>query len=286
MAGDFSRELERRVLEQGRAPAVVGLDPRADALPRDVAPGQPPAARIVAFYEAVLPVLARHVPMVKPNVAFFEAHGADGWRAYETTCRAARAAGLLVLADVKRGDIGATAEAYAQAHFALADAVTLHPLLGSDSLAPFLARCRDDGKGVFVLVRTSNPSASELQDLRTPDGTLSEAIARLVHRWGAELGAAAGYSPVGAVVGATWPKELAALRALMPRAWLLLPGTGAQGGRVADLGPAFDARGLGALVAQSRTVLQAFAPGERAWLARVDEAAAAFARDVQAVARR
>src|SRR5687767_14790382 len=142
MASDFSRELARRILEQGRAPAVVGLDPRPDALPRDLAAGQPPAARITAFYEAVLPVLARHVPVVKPNVAFFEAHGADGWRAYETTCRSARAAGLLVLGDVKRGDIGATAQAYAQAHFALADAVTLHPLLGSDSLAPFLEGCR------------------------------------------------------------------------------------------------------------------------------------------------
>jgi orotidine-5'-phosphate decarboxylase len=283
----FVEQIAARILH-GDAPAVVGLDPRAAALPDAVLPDAPPAERIVAFHRLALPVLARHCPMVKPNVAFFECLGAAGFAAYETTCAIARECGLLVLGDVKRGDIGATAEAYAAAHFRWADALTLHPYLGGDSIAPFLRHCRPaaGGKAVFVLVRTSNPGARDFQDLRlAAGGVLCDAVADAVTQWGHDLPAAEGYSPVGAVVGATWPQELARLRQRLPRAWLLLPGVGVQGGKVADLLPAFDRRGLGALVTQSRGIMQAFPPADPDWLARIDRAAAAFAAACRTIAR-
>ncbi len=283
MSHDFSSRLTARILVEDFPPAVVGLDPRLDALPDAVAPGASPAQRIVAFYESVLPRLARHVAAVKPNIAFFERYGAEGYAAYETTCRRARALGLLVIGDVKRGDIGTTAEAYADGHARIADAVTLHPMLGTDSLAPFLDESRRSGLGLFVLVRTSNASAAEFQDLATPEGTLSEVLATAVDRWGRDLGPADGYSTVGAVVGATWPEQLVRLRRRMPRAWLLLPGVGAQGARVADVLPAFDASGLGALVTQSRAVMQTFARAEDRYADSIEHAAAAFAAEVRAV---
>jgi orotidine-5'-phosphate decarboxylase len=281
----FAAALAERVLH-GMAPVVIGLDPRLDALPARLAPEASPAARIVAFLREVMPVLARHAPCVKPNIAFFECYGADGFRAYEETCALARQHGLLVLGDIKRGDIGSTAEAYAEGHFRIADAVTLHPYLGGDSVAPFLRHCRPDrgGKAVFVLVRTSNPGAKDLQDLQVDGEALCDRVARAVTLWGADLPRAEGYSPVGAVVGATWPQELARLRALLPHAWLLLPGVGAQGGKVEDLAAAFDARGLGALVNQSRGVMQSFQPAAADWLDRIDAAARAFAVECRAVA--
>ena len=282
----FVASLAERVLA-GQAPIVIGLDPRLDALPAGVAPGAGPAERIVAFYRQALPVVARHAPCVKPNIAFFECYGADGYRAYEEVCAASRAHGLLVLGDIKRGDIGSTAEAYAEGHFRIADAVTLHPYLGLDSVQPFLRHCRPEGggRGVFVLVRTSNPGAKDFQDLPVGGEPLCDVVARAVTRWGQDLPMAHGYSPVGAVVGATWPQELARLRALLPHAWLLLPGVGAQGGKVQDLAAAFDRRGLGALVNQSRGVMQCFQPTDPDWLDRIDRAGAAFAAECRAVAQ-
>ncbi|MFO0175295.1 MAG: orotidine-5'-phosphate decarboxylase, partial [Planctomycetota bacterium] len=280
----FVAALAERVLG-GQSPIVIGLDPRLDALPTSVAPGAEPAARITAFYRDAMPAIARHAPAVKPNIAFFEQYGAAGYAAYEATCAEARRCGLLVVGDIKRGDIGSTAEAYAEGHFRLADAVTLHPYLGLDWAQPFLAHCRaDTGRGVFVLVRTSNPGAKDFQDLPVGGEPLCDVVARAVTRWGQDLPQAHGYSPVGAVVGATWPQELARLRALLPHSWLLLPGVGAQGGKVADLAAAFDRRGLGALVNQSRGVMQCFQPGDRDWLDRVEQAAAAFATECRAVA--
>lgn len=280
----FVAALAERVLG-GQAPIVIGLDPRLDALPAAVAPGAAPVARIAAFYREALPRIARHAPAVKPNVAFFEAFGSAGYRAYEELCADARRHGLLVVGDIKRGDIGSTAEAYAEGHFQTADAVTLHPYLGLDSVQPFLAHCRTDrGRGVFVLVRTSNPGAKDFQDLQVGGEPLCDVVARAVTRWGQDLPQAHGYSPVGAVVGATWPQELARLRALLPHSWLLLPGVGAQGGKVADLAAAFDRNGLGALVNQSRGVMQCFRPDDRDWLDRIDAAAAAFAAECRGVA--
>jgi orotidine-5'-phosphate decarboxylase len=272
----FTERLAERVLG-GMRPACVGFDPRLDALPGTLAAGASAAERIVAFAREVLPAIARTVPAFKPNIAFFECHGAAGFDAYETVCRLARDAGLLVIGDVKRGDIGSTARAYAEIHCAIADAVTVHPYLGRDGVDPFLEFARSKGCGVFVLVRTSNPSATEFQDLVVGDGeTLADAVASAVTGWGRELVDRFGYSAVGAVVGATWPTELRHLRSRLPQAWLLLPGVGAQGGRIEDLAAAFDARGLGALVSQSRGVLQCFSPTDRDWLDRVESALAAF----------
>lgn len=282
----FVAELARRILS-GAAPAVVGLDPRLDALPSGLLPESRPSERIAAFYGQALPAIARHVPVVKPNIAFFECFGSAGFAAYEATCNVARAAGLLVLGDIKRGDIGSTAEAYAEGHAQWADAVTLHPYLGGDSLQPFLQRTHADkgGLGLFVLVRTSNPGAKDLQDLpiEGQGRALCDAVADAVHRWGQDLPKAEGYSPVGAVVGATWPHELERLRKRMPNAWILLPGVGAQGGKVEDLVSAFDRRGLGALATQSRGVMQAFKPGDADWLAKIEAAAAQFADDCRRV---
>src|SRR5712671_2148543 len=287
MTASFTQELASRI-HSGAAPAVVGLDPRPDALPAKLLPDAPAPERIVAFYQQAMPALARHVVAVKPNIAFFESFGAAGFLAYEKTCAAARAAGLLVIGDVKRGDIGSTAQAYADGHFQWADALTLHPYLGRDSVEPFLQRCRPGpggGKAVFVLVRTSNPGAKDFQDLRVGSEPLCEVVAKAVEGWGREFADEAGYAPVGAVVGATWPQELARLRALLPRAWLLLPGTGAQGGKVAELAPAFDRRGLGALVTQSRGVMQSFAVDAADWLPAITTAAKAFADECRTVAR-
>jgi orotidine-5'-phosphate decarboxylase len=206
---------------------------------------------------------------VKPQLACFERLGAPGWTALADVCRAARQAGLLVLADGKRGDVPHTAAAYAQAFFggtptpwgevaALdADAVTVNPLLGRDSVEPFLAAARPRGGGCFVLVRTSNPGAEEIQD-RTEGSCppLHETLARLVEQLGADGIGGCGLSDVGAVVAATEPSLIARLRELMPRTVFLLPGIGAQGGRVEGLGGAFRPGPAAALVTASRSIAE------------------------------
>lgn len=285
MAGSFVSRL-RLKLSTGHAPVCVGLDPRLDALPSRLLADSTPAKRIAAFYGELLPAIAPHVPVVKPNIAFFECHGASGFAAYEEVCKTARARGLLVIGDIKRGDIGSTASAYADVHLDLADAVTLHPLLGQDSIAPFLQRCAVTGGAVFVLVRTSNASATELQAVRTLQGDeLSDVIAAHVHRWGEGLGDADDYGPVGAVVGATYPQDLARLRRLMPRALILVPGVGAQGGSVRDTLSAFDSSGMGGIISQSRGVAQCFAPDDPQWLDRVVAAAKSFSLEMRSVLR-
>ena len=213
---------------------------------------------------------------VKPQLARFEALGAPGWRALEAVTAAARDAGLLVIADGKRGDVPVSAAAYADALFVTtptpwgevdglgADAATLNPLLGEDSLEPLLAGAAEAGAGVFVLVRTSNPGAAELLDLETQDGPLHERIAASVAGLADRLAGSGDLSGVGAVVGATEPRFLARLRELMPRAILLLPGVGAQGGAVEDLGAAFASGSASALVTASRGVAGADDPGEAA----------------------
>ncbi len=282
MSEAFTSRLAKRILD-GQPAAVIGLDPRLDALPAAVLPGAEPVERIRAFYRELMPLLARYAPAVKPNIAFFEAYGAKGYALYEETCALAREQGLLVVGDIKRGDIGSTAEAYAEEHFRHADAVTLHPYLGIDSVEPFLRRSRETGQGVFILVRTSNPSATEFQALKTPGGTVSEAVADAVTAWGRELTDEYGYSAVGAVTGATYVEELKTLRERMPQAWFLIPGVGAQGGKVADLAPAFDDRGLGALINQSRGILQCFDPAADDPMASIEAALIKFSNELKAV---
>jgi orotidine-5'-phosphate decarboxylase len=256
-------------VERKRSQLVVGLDPVLDRLP-SAAGGD-----LGAFCRGIVDAVAPFAVAVKPQSAFFEAHGADGVRAFFDVCAYARAAGLLVLADVKRGDIDSTARAYAEAYAPHADAVTVNPYLGRDSLAPFLEVCRREGTGMFCLVKTSNPGSVDVQDAELADGRrLWQRVAELVGELGEELVGDCGLSSVGAVVGATFPAEVAAARALLPRAPFLLPGVGAQGGSPADVRAAFAAGPAGALVSASRSVIYASCGDD--WR----EAAAAAAREL------
>ncbi len=258
-------------VERKRSQLVVGLDPLVDLLPVELR-GEATAGRAAAagaverFCKGIVDAVAPYVVAVKPQVAFFEALGSDGWRALEVVARYAREAGLLVVADAKRGDIGSTARAYASAFLEhtdgeppLADAMTVNPYLGRDSLDPFLAACRRDGAGLFLLVRTSNAGAAELQDAMLVDGRpLWRHVAQLVDQWGEDLVGARGLSSVGAVVGATVPRIVGEARREMPRAIILLPGVGAQGATPADVARAFTSGPASALVNASRSVIYAY----------------------------
>jgi orotidine-5'-phosphate decarboxylase len=203
-----------------------------------------------------------------------------GWAELSDVCRYARDAGLLVIADAKRGDVPSTARAYAAAFAPLADAVTVNPYLGEDSLEPFFAH---DGLGVLALIKTSNPGSADIQDLELADGRpLWQHVAGLVDRWGADRIGESGLSSVGAVVGATHPEVLETARGLMPRAVLLLPGVGAQGGRLEDLAAAFTAGPASALPSASRSVL--YADGGAGWQEAAAAEAARLADELRAVA--
>ncbi len=194
-----------------------------------------------------------------------------------------------MIGDIKRGDIGSTAEAYARAHFAMADALTIHPYLGGDSIEPFLEYCRPRDekelgtKGVFVLTVTSNPSWAEFQGIQSRDGTpLYLHVAAAVRHWNIScIQEGDAYGPVGAVVGATHPEVLASVRKELPRAFILAPGVGAQGGQIADLAPGFDAKGLGMLLPISRALTNCYDPDDADWEGKVRESAEGFLSEVQ-----
>jgi orotidine-5'-phosphate decarboxylase len=283
-------------VEQKRSQLVVGLDPVVQQLPgelrRAAEGGRADAAdAFLRFSCGIVDAVAPHAVAVKPQSAFFEALGADGVRAFEEVCGYARAAGLIVIADVKRGDIGSTARAYAAAFVEprgdappLADAVTLSPYLGGDSLEPFLADCRQHGAGLFCLVKTSNPGGGDVQDALLADGRkLWEHVAELVHQWGGELVGDRGLSAVGAVVGATFPREVAQARTLLPQSVLLLPGIGAQGAAPADVAAAFAAGPASALVSASRSVIYAVGDGNGDYRAAAGAEAERLAREIWAV---
>ena len=215
----------------------------------------PQGLGVVEFCRGIVDAVAGIAVAVKPQAAFFEAQGVAGWAALVEVCGYAREAGLLVIADAKRGDVPSTARAYAAAFAPLADAVTVSPYLGYDSLEPFLAH---DGLGVLALLKTSNPGSADIQDLVLQDGRpLWQHVAGLIDRWGEDRVGASGVSSVGAVVGATHPEILETVRSLLPRGVLLLPGVGAQGGSPEDLAAAFTAGPASALVSASRSVLYA-----------------------------
>ena len=261
-----------------RSQLVVGLDPRLDLLPMELRGeavlGRAAAASSVArFCKGIVDAVGPYVVAVKPQSAFFEALGSDGFRALEEVCDYARSAGLLVLVDAKRGDIGSTSRAYAEAYLepredapALGDAITASPYLGFDSVEPFLAACRRHEAGVFFLVRTSNAGAADVQDLALSDGRpLWHHVAELVHEWGTQLVGAEGLSSVGAVVGATHPRAVSEARRLLPQSPLLLPGVGAQGATPADVARAFTTGPAAALVTASRSVIYAYRQSEADW---------------------
>ncbi|MHB8469667.1 MAG: orotidine-5'-phosphate decarboxylase [Gaiellaceae bacterium] len=274
-------------VERTQSRVVVGLDPVPEKLPGELRGA--PAERVSRFCAEIVDAVAPFAAAVKPQSAFFEALGADGVRAFEQVCAHARAAGLLVIADAKRGDIGSTAQAYATAFLEprgagppLADALTVNPYLGGDSLEPFLAACRA-GSGLFCLVRTSNPGAADVQDVPLRDGRLLwQHVAALVGAWGEDLVGSSGLSAVGAVVGATVPREVAEVRRLLPSAPLLLPGIGAQGGTPAGVADVLAGPAGSALVAASRSVI--YAPGDD-WRAAAAAEAERLALESWAVER-
>ncbi|HVM56388.1 MAG TPA: orotidine-5'-phosphate decarboxylase [Gaiellaceae bacterium] len=283
-------------VERKHSQLVVGLDPVPDQLPVELRGetvlGRAYAAAACArFCCGIVDAVAPYAVAVKPQSAFFEALGSDGFRALEEVCGYASAAGLLVIADAKRGDIGSTARAYAAAFVEprgeeppLADAVTLNPYLGRDSVEPFLAASRRTGAGLFAIVKTSNAGSADVQDAVLSDGRrLWQHVAGLVREWGEELVGERGLSTVGAVVGATYPREVAEIRRLLPQSVLLLPGIGAQGARPADVERAFTSGPASALVAASRSVIYAYRSAGGDWRAAAGAEAGRLAGEVWAV---
>lgn len=241
---------------------VVGLDPRIDQMPAFIA-GDPCEA-ITAFHQLVIDAIADLVPAVKPQLAFFEQYGVAGMQAFENTIRAAKKRGLLVIADGKRNDISSTAEAYANAYLGPdvfdCDALTVTPYMGRDSLEPFVDACARYGKGLFVILKTSNPGSKDFEDQRLEQTgqPLYEKIANVLNELGRGLIGESGYSSIGAVIGATFPEEARRLRDLMRRALILVPGYGAQGGSAKAAAECFNDDGLGAIVNSSRGITYAF----------------------------
>src|ERR671923_1038183 len=214
-------------VDRKRSQVLVGLDPRPELFPVELR-GEPPAEASERFCRGIVDAVAPYVVGVKPQLAFFEALGADGMRAFEEACAYARAAELLVVADGKRGDVSSTARAYAAAYLEgqppLADALTVNPYLGRDAVEPFLAACRRDGGGIFCVLRTSNAGGGEIQDLVLSDGRpLWHQLARLVREWGEDLVGERGLTSVGAVVGATHPRAIGEARRALPQSILLPP---------------------------------------------------------------
>jgi orotidine-5'-phosphate decarboxylase len=290
---NFADRLMAQIREKNSR-VCVGLDPRLSELPIAVVEQgalQELTKAAEGFCLEVLQATAEYAVAAKLQSAFFERAGAEGIAVLFRLAQTAQKLGLLTIADVKRGDIGPTAEAYAEAYLGPRespgpfDALTVNPYFGTDSMAPFIERAGEVGGGVFVVVRTSNPSAGELQDLSLEDGRrVHEAVADLVVNWGATLVGESGYSSVGAVVAATAREHLASLRARLGRQPLLVPGYGAQGAGPDDVVDAFDHRGLGAIVNSSRGILYAYksAPyAERYGSEKFAEAAAEAAREMR-----
>lgn len=259
--------LIERIRETG-SPIALGLDTRFEYIPNEFIKGDKRREEIhtaiTEFNEKLMEGLKDIVPCVKIQTACYERYGEPGIEAMSKTISAARDMGYIVIVDGKRGDIGATVAEYSKAYLAKkasfpADFLTVSPYMGSDSIEPFFEDCKETGSGLFVLVKTSNPSSGEFQDLTVSDGRpLYEHVADKVSEWGKGLMGEQGYSSVGAVVGATYPGQGIALRKQMPGTFFLVPGYGAQGASAADVAGCFDDEGSGAIVAASRSLLCAY----------------------------
>ena len=258
---------------------VVGLDPRLESMPdifkdkffNDIGINLEAAGEIILAYNKILiDHLWDIVPAVKPQIAFYEQYGLPGMKAYMETCKYAQGKGLLVIGDVKRGDIGTTSKAYSNAHLGIVnigsenfeafpvDAITTNPYLGDDCLKEFMDDINHRGKGMFVLIKTSNPTSGQLQDLDINGSKIYEIVAQMVYQWSLKTMGKSGYASVGGVVAATHPLQAMELRKMMPKAYLLVPGYGAQGGTAKDIMPCFNDDGLGALINSSRDIIYAY----------------------------
>jgi orotidine-5'-phosphate decarboxylase len=260
-------------------PTVVGLDPVLSYIPKYILKKhkkeygntfKAAAMAICEFNCNLINELCDIVPAIKPQSAYYEMYGVDGMKAYHDTMVYAKRKGMYVIADGKRNDIGSTSDAYATAYLGetdlfgdydrafMPDALTVNPYLGSDGILPFVKKCEEFDKGIFALVKTSNPSSGEIQDLLVDGEEIYIKVAKLVKQWGESTINDMGYSSVGAVVGATYPEQSKKLREIMPNTIFLVPGYGAQGGKAADIKHLFDKDGLGAIVNSSRAIMTAY----------------------------
>lgn len=273
----FDRLIER--IRNMQNPTVAGLDPKLDYVPRFICdeafskyhdPMEAAAAALLVFNKGLIDALCDIVPAVKPQCAYYEMYGWQGMRALYETIAYAKEKGMFVITDGKRNDIGATMQAYAAAHLGTtaingeqiaafdADALTVNGYLGTDGIKPLTDICAAQDKGIFVLVKTSNASSGELQDKCIGDKPVYRVMGDMCEAWGEPTRGAYGYSAVGAVVGATYPQQLAELRRALPHTFFLVPGYGAQGGGAKDVVPAFDKNGDGAIINSSRGIMCAY----------------------------
>lgn len=270
-------------IKEKKNPSVVGLDPRINLVPNFIKEkhNRNHENRVVAETQAILEynkiiidTIKDIVPCIKPQIAFYEAYGIEGLKVFKETVQYGKENNLLIIADIKRGDIGSTAEGYAKAYylgdFVDVDSVTLNPYLGEDSIKPFTNYCTM-GKGAFILAKTSNSSSKDLQDLTSNGKKIYEIMGGLIAKWGSEYIGENGYSSVGAVVGATYPEEMKILREIMSKAFFLVPGYGAQGGTAKDVINCFNEDGLGAVVNSSRGIIGAHKKEEYASKYREEE---------------
>lgn len=262
-------------IKETNNPTVMGLDPRYEMIPNIIKNKYEKSIHgaceaILEWNKALIDATCDIIPAIKPQIAFYEMFGVEGIEVFKKTCEYAKSKNMIIIADIKRGDIGSTAQGYSNAYIGKTplnedletifdvEFVTVNPYLGIDGVKPFIEDCKKYNKGIFVLVKTSNPSSGELQDIETKDGdTIYVKVAKLVNEWGKDLIGENGYSSISAVVGATYPKQLEELRKIMPNSYFLIPGYGAQGGKAEDIALGFS-NGLGGIVNASRSLMCAY----------------------------
>ena len=259
-----------------KSPVVMGLDPRYEMLPQCVTKKysldlEGASKAILEYDKTLIDSVYDIIPAIKPQIAFYEMFGIYGMKTFLDTCKYAKEKGMIVIADNKRGDIGSTAKGYSNAYLGKTkigeieesvfdvDFMTVNPYMGTDCIEPFIEDCKKYNKGIFILAKTSNPSSGELQDKKLENGEeVYKKVISLIEKWGEDLRGKYGYSSIGAVVGATYPKQLKDLRTFSPHTFFLIPGYGAQGGKAEDIKLGFDNNGLGGIVNASRSLMCAY----------------------------
>lgn len=289
-------------IRQTNNPTVIGLDPGYEKLPNCIKNKytediEGACKGILEFNKNLIDAVYDIIPAVKVNIAFYEMYGLKGMETFECTCEYAKQKGMIVITDIKRGDIGSTAKCYSNAFLGKTkignfedsiydvDFVTVNAYMGIDSVKPFIEDCIKYNKGIFILVKTSNPSSGDLQDLKLETGEeVYRKVANLVENWGEDLRGKYGYSSVSAVVGATYPKQLEKLRKDAPHTYFLIPGYGAQGGKAEDIALGFDKEGLGGIVNASRSLMCAYKSDK--WNTQFKEEEYALATRAEAIRMR